>query len=501
MDLIKVKENKMENKKGIGLFPLIALVISGAIGGGVFNLSNDLAAKATPGGIVASWVFVGGGILMLVLTLNFLVRQHEELSGLSDYARAGFGNLIGFISGWGYWLSSWFGSIAFAVLMMTSADYFWPGLFAGRAGNMTLTSVIVASVISWLLTLLVSRGIESAALVNAVILIGKLVPLLVFIIAGIVVFKAGVFTAHFWQNVATNTDLTHFDFSKMTLSGLVGQTQSSLLVMIWVFVGIEGATMMGDRARRKSDAGRASILGLLSLLVIYTLLSLLPFGYMDQGSLANVPQPGLVHVLTAMVGPWGGALMAVGLILSLLGSWLSWTMLPAEAAQQLSEQKLLPRWFGVLNDKNAPAHALFLTQAFLQFFILVSFFVSNAYNVFVFLSTSVMMICYALAGAYLTKEGIKAKKLWKSLVGLLALVFQLLVLWLSGWQFLWLATILYSIGFALFIYARRQDKQKIKLAEWIGMLLLMILAIAALYFLIAGAKTGTALDLRTLLGL
>ena len=98
---------EVENKKGIGLMALVAIIVSGAIGGGVFNLSNDLASGATPGGVVISWLFIGFGILMLVLSLNYLVVNKPELSGVSDYARAGFGDFAGFLSGWGYWWSAW----------------------------------------------------------------------------------------------------------------------------------------------------------------------------------------------------------------------------------------------------------------------------------------------------------------------------------------------------------------------------------------------------------
>ena len=66
-----------ENKKGIGLAALVAIIVSGAIGGGVFNLSNDLATNASPGGVVISWIVIGFGILMLVLSLNHLAKQEE----------------------------------------------------------------------------------------------------------------------------------------------------------------------------------------------------------------------------------------------------------------------------------------------------------------------------------------------------------------------------------------------------------------------------------------
>ena len=90
---------EVENKKGIGLMALVAIIVSGAIGGGVFNLSNDLANGATPGGVVISWLFIGFGILMLVLSLNHLVVNKPELSGVSDYARAGLDDFAGFLSG------------------------------------------------------------------------------------------------------------------------------------------------------------------------------------------------------------------------------------------------------------------------------------------------------------------------------------------------------------------------------------------------------------------
>ncbi|MCL2681362.1 MAG: amino acid permease, partial [Streptococcaceae bacterium] len=339
----------MENKKGMSLMALVAIIVSGAIGGGVFNLANDLASGATPGGVIVSWLFVGIGLLCLVLSLNHLVVNKPELSGVSDYAREGFGDLVGFLSGWGYWLSAWFGNIAFAVLMMTSVDYFFHGVFTDKNGSLTVIAVITVSIISWLLTLLVSKGVESAAVINAIVLVCKLIPIFVFMIVGIVMFKAGVFTAHFWSNLSTNAQGMIETKGAMTSNGLLDQVKSSLMVMIWVFVGIEGAAMMGNRAKKKSDAGRATILGLITLLVIYVLLSLLPFGYYSQSQLASVQTPGLVYMLKDMIGNFGGGLMAVGLVISLLGAWLSWTMLPVESTSQLADQKLLPKWFGVLN--------------------------------------------------------------------------------------------------------------------------------------------------------
>lgn len=496
----------MENKKtkGISLFELLAIIISGAIGGGVFNLANDLARGSTPGGVVISWLFIGFGILMLVLSFNRLITIKPDLSGVSDYARAGFGDFVGFLSGWGYWISAWTGTIGFAVLMMTSADYFFPGKFANSNGSLTILSVIIVSIISWILMLLVDRGVETAAAVNAIVMIAKLIPLVVFSITGIILFKANIFTQHFWQTFTTNFaadgSVKDFVWHAMTASGLLSQIKGSLLVMVWVFVGIEGAAMMGNRAKKKSDTAKATVIGLAVLLVIYVLLSLLPYGYMDQASLANVKAPGLVYILNEMVGGWGGSLMAVGLMISLLGAWLSWTMLPVEATQQLAEQKLLPSWFGKLNKYHAPSNSLLITQLMIQIFIIITYFVANAYNVFIYMATAVIMICYALVGAYLFKISLKEASVKNILIGFFTFAFQALALYLSGWQYVWLAMILYTIGFLLFIGAKKESHQSISVKEWLGMLVVTVLGVLAIVVLICGAKAGTGFDLRGLLG-
>ncbi|QJD18826.1 amino acid permease [Lactococcus cremoris] len=496
----------MENKKtkGISLFALLAIIISGAIGGGVFNLANDLARGSTPGGVVISWLFIGFGILMLVLSFNRLITIKPDLSGVSDYARAGFGDFVGFLSGWGYWISAWTGTIGFAVLMMTSADYFFPGKFANSNGSLTILSVIIVSIISWILMLLVDRGVETAAAVNAIVMIAKLIPLVVFSITGIILFKANIFTQHFWQTFTTNFaadgSVKDFVWHAMTASGLLSQIKGSLLVMVWVFVGIEGAAMMGNRAKKKSDTAKATVIGLAVLLVIYVLLSLLPYGYMDQASLANVKAPGLVYILNEMVGGWGGSLMAVGLMISLLGAWLSWTMLPVEATQQLAEQKLLPSWFGKLNKYHAPSNSLLITQSMIQIFIIITYFVANAYNVFIYMATAVIMICYALVGAYLFKIGLKEASVKNILIGFFTFAFQALALYLSGWQYVWLAMILYTIGFLLFIGAKKESHQSISVKEWLGMIVVTVLGVLAIVVLICGAKAGTGFDLRGLLG-
>ena len=93
---------------------------------------------------------------MLVFALNNLSEKRPDLeAGIFSYAGAGFGPMGEFISGWSYWLSAWLGNIAFATMLMSALGTFFPVFSNGQ----NLTSIIVAIIFCWVLTLLVnSRG-------------------------------------------------------------------------------------------------------------------------------------------------------------------------------------------------------------------------------------------------------------------------------------------------------------------------------------------------------
>ncbi len=431
---------------GISLISLTAMVVTSSIGAGVFALTSDLATAASPGPVLIAWGIVGFGILMLALSLNNLVLKRPDLEGVFAYAEEGFGQYAGFISGWGYWLSSWMGNVAFATVMMSALGYFVP-IF--KSGN-NLPSILLASVISWGLTYTVNRGVESAAILNAIITICKLIPLFTFIVFSIILFKGHVFTAHFWNNVSGN-----FNGG----AGIGSQIKNCMMVMMWVFVGIEGATMMSSRAKKKSDAGKATILGLICLLTIYILASVLPYGYMSRAELTTIHQPAMVYIFKSMVGTWGGALISLGLIISTLGSWLSWTMLPAETVMLMAKRKLLPPIFGRRNKYGAPTFSLVISGALIQIFLFTLLFTDQAYNFAYSLCTAAIVICYIFVAAYQVKlsfQHVHEKgNLGQMFIGAFALIFECVGIYMAGLQFVLLCAVAYIPGFFLFMKTRK----------------------------------------------
>lgn len=195
---------KVDNPRGVGLFGLIGLVVSSCIGSGVFALTGQLANVASPGAAIVAWVVCGLGFLFLALSLANIGGKKPELDGIVAYAEEGFGPFAGFISGWGYWLSAWLGNVGFATMIaqVLGSRYclgtLLPGVFSDPvSGNPAIIGVVVVSALLWAITFLVIRGVESAAFLNAVVMVVKVATILLFIAFSIISFRAGIFTADF----------------------------------------------------------------------------------------------------------------------------------------------------------------------------------------------------------------------------------------------------------------------------------------------------------------
>lgn len=467
----------MENKSGIGKWSLVALVISSSLGSGVFGITSDLARSSAVGPVLMSWLIVGVGIIALILSLNNLSEKRSDINGgIFGYGTELFGPAGGFISGWGYWLSGWLGQVAFATMLMSAIGEFFPMFKGGQ----NVPSIIFASIVIWALTYLVNRGIESASFINGIVTLAKLLPLFVFIIIMIISFKADVFKADFVTNIASHMNHPQGE------TDIWMQMKSCLMVMMWVFVGIEGATVLSRRAKKRSDAQIASIIGLLSLLVIYIFASVLPYGVLSQEELAVMKQPAMANILKSVVGEWGATLINLGLITSILGCWLSWTMLPAETTMLMANEKLLPKKWSEVNDKKAPTYSLICAGALTNLFLLTFLFTDYAYEFAYSLCTSSILICYLLVSMYQVKYSYQHKDGKQVFVGLIAFVFELSGIILAGYQYLLICSIAYVPGFIFYYMAQKENGRKITSKEKAIILVITTIAIYSFYLVITG---------------
>lgn len=472
-----------EKKKGIGLIGLIGMVISSCIGSGVFAITGQLAGVASPGAVLIAWLIVGVGFLALAFSLNNLTEKRSDLRGIFSYADAGWGPLAGFISGWGYWLSAWLGNVAFATMMMSTIGYFYPAFLPGN----TIPCIIIAFIVMWALTYLVIRGVESAAFLNAIVMVCKVAAIAVTLIFGIFLFNAGIFTADFWGNVYDNAVAAgQYGPDAAPLGGVGTQIFNCMIIMMWCFVGIEGASVVSSRAARKTDVGKATLIGFICLMLIYVGASVLPYGYMSSTEVAALDYPALVYVFSSMAPGWGGPFISIAIIISILGSWLSFTILPAETTSEMADYKLLPASWGKLNSHNAPSMSLLIVGACTQAFLIVLLFSADAYDFAFSMCTVAIVITWAFAAAYQAKWGVQNKNMVQAAIGFVAVAFQVIGVLFNGWSFLLLTCVGYIPGFFIYVKARKDYGNAITMGEKVCMGVVSALGVLSLVLLAMG---------------
>lgn len=477
------------NKTGLGVFALAGIVVSSMIGGGIYSLPQNMAAGASAGAVLLAWIITGIGIYFIANTFSILSMAKPNLqTGIYSYSEAGFGKYAGFTIGWSYWLCQVCGNVGYAVITMDALNYFFPPYFAG--GN-NLASIIGGSIIIWGFNYLVLKGIRQASIVNLIGTIIKIAPLVLFIVVMAVVFSAPKFDFDFWGESV---------MAKAKLGGLSTQIKSTMLVTLWAFIGIESAVVMSSKAKSASAVSKATILGFICCLAIYILLSLLPFGYMTQAQLATIPNPSTAGVLEGVMGKWGAWIMNIGLLVSVLTSWLAWTMVTAEMPLAAAKAGTFPREFTKENEAGSPSVSLWVTSLMMQLFMFLVYFSNDAWNTMLSITGVMVLPAYLASCAYLWKIcedheyplDFPIKRSTALITGVLGSVYALWLIYAAGLDYLMMAVVIIALGIPVFIWARKQnnpDQPAFTRKECIFAGLLILIALWAIYAFIRGIIT------------
>lgn len=443
-----------DSTQKLRLGALVALVVGSMVGGGIFSLPQNIAASASAGATLIGWLITGVGMLTLAFVFQTLANRKPELDGgVYAYAKAGFGDYMGFSSAWGYWISAWIGNVSYMVLLFSTLGYFFPVFGEGN----TLPAVLGASLLLWLLHFLVLRGIKEAAFINTLTTVAKMLPLALFIVIAAVAFKLDVFTRDFWG--AGNPEL----------GSVMDQVRNMMLVTVWVFIGIEGASIFSARAERRSDVGKATVIGFVGVLLLLVLVNVLSQGILAQAQLAGLKNPSMASVLEQVVGPWGAQLIAIGLIVSLAGALLSWTLLCGEILFASARDHTMPAFLRKENANHVPANALWLSNGLIQLFLIITLFSASTYLSLLYLATSMILVPYFWSSAYAVLLAVRGET-YENAAGernkdlLIALVSTLYAVWLvyaAGIQYLLLSALLYAPGAILFAKAKHELGQAI----------------------------------------
>lgn len=453
----------MSNKK-IGLVSLTALVLSSMIGSGIFSLPQNMAAVAGSEALLIGWAITGVGIIFLGLSFFYISRLKPELDGgIYTYAREGFGDLMGFMSAWGYWLCATIGIVGYLVVAFEGLGTFTDNentIIFGQ-GN-TLASFIGSSIIVWLVHILIANGVKEAASVNLIATFVKVFPLILFIGLAIWYFSPVTFSQDIKATALNNS--------------VSDQVKNTMLITLWVFTGVEGASVLSAHAKKKSDVGLATVLGIIIALVLYVAITVLALGILPREVIAEMSNPSMAGLLEQMMGASGKIIITFCLIVSVLASYISWTMYCSEVPYRGAKNGAFPKILDKLNENDVAINSLWFTGSVVQFCLFLVLMTGKSYETLLLISTSMILVPYLLIGAYLLKLSIQQNAAWHiKLTGLIATLYGIWILYAAGLDYLLLSVILYLPGIGLFLYSRYQfNGKKFNLTQWEKGLLLII---------------------------
>ncbi|HKE93943.1 MAG TPA: amino acid permease, partial [Povalibacter sp.] len=228
------------------------------------------------------------------------------------------------------------------------------------------------------------------------------------------------------------------------------------------------ASVYSRYAKRREDVGLATLLGFLGVLSLMVVVTMLSYGILTRRELMALPTPSLAGVFAAIVGPWGAVFIGIGLLISVLGNYVSWSLLAAEVAYSAARNDLMPKFMARENARKVPAGALWTTSIVIQFFLLVSYFAEYAFFLALKMTSAMTLVPYFLIAAYGLKlahtgQTYDVRSAGRSVDWVRSAVATLYtaMMLLAGPRYLLLSAVIYALGTLLYWKVRRERGQQI----------------------------------------
>lgn len=439
-----------ENHGQLSMPALISVVVGSMVGAGIFNLPGRFASATGALGAIISWTIAGTGMYTLARVFQMLAQKRPDIdSGVFAYAKAGFGNYLGFLSAFGYWLGSCLGNVFYWVLICSTLNRFFPEFFGGSS---SLAAISVALLGIWSFHLLILRGVEQASFINTVVTLAKIVPLLIAILAMVSAFHFDIFRENFWGGAG------------MAGKPLWAQVRDTMLITVFVFMGIEGANIYSRYAKKRSDVGTATLLGFLGVTGLMVAITLLPYGIGSRQEIAAAAKPSLAGVLELAVGPWGAFMVSAAVLIAVLGAYLAWSLICAEVLYAAAQSQDMPRCFAGQNRNRVPANALWATNSVVSLFVISTHWSTDAFNLMLDMTSVTALLPYLLVAGYgvlVARRGegygpLKSGAPRDQMIAWIAVAYTLFMFLAAGLQYLLLVAMLYVPGTLLYVWARRE---------------------------------------------
>lgn len=319
------------NQKKIGLITTTSLVVGNMIGAGIFLLPATLAKYGSIS--LFGWLFTATGALILAkIFSNFSKIIVNKSGGPYTYSKAGFGDFIGFLVAWGYWISIWISNAGLAIAIIGGLSVFFPDL-----NSNPILSVIVGLSFIWFFMWINSRGIKESGRIQVITTILKLLPLVFIIIIGAFFFSLDNFPSF------NLTNQSHF----ATIPIVAALT-------LYAFLGIESASIPAENIKNPEKiVPKATMLGTIISTCVYILGTVVLFGVLPIEDLQNSAAP-FAEAAEIIGGKYASYFVGAGAVIAAVGALNGWTLMVGQLPMAAAKDKMFPRIFKKENKNGVP---------------------------------------------------------------------------------------------------------------------------------------------------
>ena len=431
-------DNSAMPAKSLGLGACTAVVVGNMVGSG-FYLSP--AAVAPYGQLaIVMWVVMGFGAICLGIAFARLARLAPAATG-GPYAftRLAFGNFMGFLIAWGYWISIWASLPAMALAFAGAVLSFAPTLKNPMIGLVVLTLGAM-----WLVALVNLRGVKAAGIFAEITTYSKLLPFAAICLIGLFYVQGA-------------------NYAGFNPSGesLFSSAAALAPLTMFAYLGLESATVpAGDVREPEKTIPRSTVIGIGIAAVLYVLGTVVVMGVVPHEQLLNSVAP-FADAARSMWGPIGAGAVAIAVILSSIGALNGWTLLMGQVPMAAAQDRLFPATFGKLSSRGVPATGIVVSVSLATALVLIESSGSPgfhaAYSLIVNLSTMAAVIPYSFcalaAGLIAARKGKKPRITW---IEAIAFVFSMFTLYGCGPEAVLYGLVLLLLGIPVYVWQQHR---------------------------------------------
>jgi basic amino acid/polyamine antiporter, APA family len=435
---------KANDRQEIGIYITTSLVVGGMIGSGIFMLPASMAKLGSIS--LLGWVISGLGALLIAIVFSRLSKLVPLTGGPYVFPKEGFGDFIGFLSGWGYWLSILLTNASIALVFTGYLLVFIPGW-----SDSSLALILIPVTAIWTLTWVNSLGVKSGGFIQLTTTILKVIPLIIVTIAGFFFFEVKYFTPF---NTSGSSDLV-----------AIG---ASITLTLFAFLGVETATIpAGNIKNPEVTIPRATIIGTVITIIIYLMSSVSIMGMLPQEQLANSSAP-FAEAAEMIWGTTGKYLVGIGALISTFGALNCWILLQGFMPLAMAEDNLLPPLFKRKSKSNYPVVGLVISSIIVTIVVVAnsSSGLVAMFTLLILVTTFLTLISYLFSSLAEVLILIKHKPPgWEKriirafILGLTVFAFSVIAVYGAGMKIVFYGFIVLILGVPFYVWSKIKQNQ------------------------------------------